>query len=263
MSTRRRPATLPTVSVVIPARDDAPALARCLAALDAQSVRPEEVVVVDNGSRDDTAEVARRLGARVVTEPRPGIPLAAAAGYDAAQGELVLRCDADTVPGHRWVERLATSLARRPRLDAVTGIGTFHDLPPGVRHVAAAGYLGSYYVFTHLALGHTALWGSNMAFRRTAWSQVRDEVHREDAELHDDMDLAFVLGPGRRIRLVAVGVGVSARSLRPGQWRRRLRRANRTLAVNWAVSPPWLRWRDRYQPRLAQIRSWVTRKPVT
>jgi glycosyltransferase involved in cell wall biosynthesis len=258
----RRPVTLPTISVVIPARDDGPALARCLAALERQSVRPDEVVVVDNGSRDDTAAVARRHGARVVTEPRPGIPFAAAAGYDAARSELVLRCDADTVPGRRWVERLATSLARRPDLAAVSGVGTFYDLPPGVRHVAMAGYLGSYYVFTHLALGHTALWGSNMALRADVWSQVRDDVHRQDPELHDDMDLAFVLGPGRGIRLVAVGAGVSARSLRPGQWRRRLRRANRTLAVNWAVSPPWLRWRDRYQPRFAQIRSWVTRKPV-
>ncbi len=262
MRPRRRPVTLPTVSVVIPARDDATALARCLAALDRQTVRPDEVLVVDNASSDDTAAVAMRHGARVVTEPRTGIPFAAAAGYDAAESELVLRCDADTVPGPRWVERLATALARRPRLAAVSGVGTFHDLPPGVRHLTAAGYLGAYYAFTHLALGHTALWGSNMAFRRQAWMQVRGDVHREDAELHDDMDLAFVLGPARRIRLVAVGVGVSARSLRPGQWRRRFRRANRTLAVNWAVSPPWLRWRDRHQPTVTQIISWVTRKPV-
>jgi glycosyltransferase involved in cell wall biosynthesis len=258
---RRSPA-LPTVSVVIPARDDAEALAECLAALERQTVAPDEVVVVDNASTDDTAAVARRHGARVVTESRPGIPFAAAAGYDAARSELVLRCDADTVPGPRWVERLATSLARRPRLDAVSGVGTFHDLPPGVRHLAAAAYLGAYYACTHLALGHTALWGSNMAFRRLAWTQVREEVHRQDAELHDDMDLAFVLGPTRRIRLVAVGVGVSARSLRPGQWRRRIRRANRTLAVNWTLSPPWLRWRDRHQPTFTQIMSWVTRKPV-
>jgi glycosyltransferase involved in cell wall biosynthesis len=259
---RRRLVALPTIAVVIPARDDGPALGRCLAALERQTVRPDEVVVVDNGSRDDTAAVARRHGARVVTEPRAGIPFAAAAGYDAVESELVLRCDADTVPGPRWVERLAGSLVRRPQLAAVSGVGTFHDLPPGVRQLAAAGYLGAYYVFTHLALGHTALWGSNMAFRTEVWTQVRDDVHRRDPELHDDMDLAFVLGPGRRIRLVAVGVGVSARSLRPGQWRRRIRRANRTLAVNWAVSPPWLRWRDRHQPRFAQIRSWVTRKPV-
>jgi glycosyltransferase involved in cell wall biosynthesis len=240
---------LPSVSVVIPARDDAPALEACLRRIAAQTVRPLEVIVVDNGSTDDTAAVARGLGAVVVCEPRRGIAPAAAAGYDAATGELLVRCDADTRPGRRWLERLARPMVD-PRLEAVTGLGWFYDLPPGLRRVTAVAYLGSYYLLTHLALGHTALWGSNMAVRRTAWVAVRDVVHRTDPEVHDDMDLAFALGPGRRIRLVPTGVGVSARSLRGReQRRRRLFRARRTLALNWAVSPPWLRWRDRFTSR--------------
>jgi glycosyltransferase involved in cell wall biosynthesis len=242
---------LPSVSVVIPVRDDAVALERCLQALARQTVPPLEVVVVDNASSDDSAAVAARYGARVVPEPRPGIPMAAAAGYDAAVGEVIARCDADTVPTPRWLERLAGRLADG-RLDAVTGVGRFYDLPRGVGWLTAFGYLGSYYLFTHLALGHTALWGSNMAVRRSAWVAVRDEVHRDAAEVHDDMDLAFVLGPGRRIRLdLRSSVGVSARSLHGrDQRRRRLRRARNTLEMNWADSPPWLRWRDRFnRPR--------------
>jgi glycosyltransferase involved in cell wall biosynthesis len=242
---------LPTVSVVIPVRDDAVALERCLQALARQTVPPLEVVVVDNASSDDSTAVAIRYGARVVPEPRPGIPMAAAAGYDAAVGDLIARCDADTVPAPRWLERLAGRLADG-RLDAVTGIGRFYDLPRGLRWLTAFGYLGSYYLFSHLALGHTALWGSNMAVRRSAWVAVRDEVHRDAAEVHDDMDLAFVLGPGRRIRLdLRSSVGVSARSLHGrDQRRRRLQRARNTLEMNWADSPPWLRWRDRFnRPR--------------
>jgi glycosyltransferase involved in cell wall biosynthesis len=250
------------VSVVIPARDDARALQRCLAALADQTWPPDEIVVVDNGSTDDTAEVGRTHGARIVPEPRRGIPLAAAAGYDAATGELILRCDADTVPGRRWVERLAGALDRRPDLDAVTGVGSFEDLPPLLRQTAAAAYLCAYYLLTHLALGHTSLWGSNMALRRAVWADVRGSVHRDDPEVHDDLDLAFVMGPTRRIRLVPVAVGVSARSLRLGQWGTRLRRATRTLQLNWRVSPPWLRWRDRHDRSASQIRSWVTRNPV-
>jgi glycosyltransferase involved in cell wall biosynthesis len=236
------------VSVVIPVRDDAAALEVCLDALARQTVPPLEVVVVDNGSSDDSAGVARRHGARVVPEPRTGIPIAAAAGYDAALGEVIARCDADSIPGHDWVERLATRLADG-RLDAVTGVGSFYDLPPGLRRLTALGYLGSYYLFSHLALGHTALWGSNMAVRRSTWEAVRGEVHRDLTEVHDDMDLAFALGPLRRIRLdPRTSVGVSARSLRGrAQRRRRFARARRTLEVNWVRHPPWLRWRDRFR----------------
>lgn len=236
----------PTVSVVIPARDDAPALRRCLALLARQTVAPLEVVVVDNGSSDDTAAVARAWGARVVEEPRVGIPSASAAGYDAAVGDVLARLDADSRPGPRWVERVARRMAD-PRLDAATGVGTFSDLPWGVRQVASAVYLGLYYLLTHLALGHTPLWGSSMALRRTTWEAVRGDVHRADPEVHDDMDLAFALGPTRRIRLDPfLAVGVSGRSLRGrAQLRRRLDRARHTLELNWAVQPPWLRWRDR------------------
>jgi glycosyltransferase involved in cell wall biosynthesis len=256
---RRRP----TVSVVIPVRDDAAALRECLTLLGRQTWAPDEIVVVDNASADSSAAVAQAYGARVVREPRVGIPHAAATGYDAARCDVLVRCDADTAPGPRWVEELVGRLAADGRLDAVTGVGTFYDAPRGLRVLAAVGYLGAYYACTHLALGHTALWGSNLAIRRSSWCAVAGSVH-PDEDVHDDLDLAFALGPGSRIRLVPVGVGVSARSLRGrAQRRRRWLRARRTLEVNWQVSPPWLRWRDRYQPMVAQIRSWVSRKPVT
>ncbi|MFI2103465.1 glycosyltransferase family 2 protein [Isoptericola sp. NPDC019693] len=235
---------LPTVSVVIPARDDAAALERCLALLAAQSVPPLEVVVVDNASTDGTADVARRAGAVVVHEPRVGIPAAAAAGYDAARGEVVARLDADSQPGPDWVRAVATRLADDPAAEAVTGSGTFTDLRGG-RWVCAL-YLAAYYAGTGLALGHWPLWGSSMAVRRSTWWAVRDRVERVDPEVHDDLDLAFALGPRRRIvRDRGLRVGVSARSLRYAR-RRRLVRALRTLRLNWAVAPPWQRWGDRF-----------------
>jgi glycosyltransferase involved in cell wall biosynthesis len=243
---------LPTVSVVVPARDDAPALDRCLRALAAQTVPPAEVVVVDNGSSDPTAAVARGHGARVVTEPRVGIPMAAAAGYDAATGDVVARLDADSLPAPDWIERVAAAMAE-PRVEAVTGVGHFYEHGRAGRLTAGA-YLGAYYGLCHLALGHHALWGSNMAVRRTTWLAVRERVHRDDPELHDDLDLAFVLGPGRRIRLdSSIVVGVSARSMRgAAQMRRRFRRAFRTLGVNWQAAPPWERWALRLATRGAE-----------
>ena len=67
--------------MLIPARDEARALPELFARLDdLGAARPERVVVVDNGSRDDTAVVARGLGAEVVDEPRPGYGQACLAG---------------------------------------------------------------------------------------------------------------------------------------------------------------------------------------
>ena len=234
----------PTVSVVIPVKDDVVMLRRCLDALARQTVRPLEVVVVDNGSTDDSAAVARARGARVVEERAPGIPAAASTGYDAALGEVIARCDADSVPPPDWVHRLLRAIEGA---DAVTGSGTFYDLPPVLRRLMQWLYLSTYFVTVHLALGHPALWGSNMAIRRQAWLEVRGAVHRDDPELHDDIDLSFALGPGRRIHHDRrLRVGVSARCLKGGeQLRRRMRRAVRTLRAGWAEQPPWVRWQQR------------------
>lgn len=236
-----------TVSVVIPARDDAVALAACLELLRRQTVAPWEVLVVDNDSSDDTAAIAAAWGARVVPEARVGIPAAAATGYDSARGDVIARLDADSRPDERWVERIVTTMSADPDLDAVTGSGQFFDLPVVLRAGVSILYLGAYYVLAHLALGHTALWGSSMAVRRESWLAVRSSVTRHDSELHDDLDLAFALGPERRIRFDrALRVGVSARSLRGHAQRvRRFDRAWRTLRLNWRVQPPWERWRAR------------------
>jgi glycosyltransferase involved in cell wall biosynthesis len=81
----------PHCDLVIPCRDEAAALPRALADL------PDGVcpIVVDNGSIDGTADVARALGARVVAEPCPGYGAAVHAGLVAASAELVAVMDGD------------------------------------------------------------------------------------------------------------------------------------------------------------------------
>jgi glycosyltransferase involved in cell wall biosynthesis len=77
--------------VVIPCRDEAPALPALLAKIPA-GLHP---IVVDNGSRDATAQVARELGATVVEESRPGYGAAVHAGLLAATAEYVAVMDGD------------------------------------------------------------------------------------------------------------------------------------------------------------------------
>ncbi len=92
------------VRVVMPALDEADALPAALAG------RPPDlrVTVVDNGSRDGTAEVARGLGLDVVVEPRRGFGAACWAGARAAtDAEVVVFCDADATFAWSDVERVA------------------------------------------------------------------------------------------------------------------------------------------------------------
>lgn len=79
------------VDVVIPCRDEAAALPGVLARVP----REFQTIVVDNGSSDGTAEVARTAGAMVVTEPRPGYGAAVQAGVCAASGTYVAVLDGD------------------------------------------------------------------------------------------------------------------------------------------------------------------------
>jgi len=90
----------PTVSVVIPACNAAAWLGRALDSVLGQTVRPDEVVVVDDGSEDGTGELARSYGepVRVVTHGRPrGLVAARNTGIAEATGEWGALLDAETV----------------------------------------------------------------------------------------------------------------------------------------------------------------------
>jgi glycosyltransferase involved in cell wall biosynthesis len=92
------------VTVVIPARNAAATLPAQLAALARQlGAPPFRIVVVDNGSSDNTADVARSSGATVVQCLRPGVNVARNAGIGCVREGIVLLCDADDVVGERWV----------------------------------------------------------------------------------------------------------------------------------------------------------------
>lgn len=81
------------IGVVIPARDEAPAIAEVIREIPAWA---DAIVVADNGSRDGTAEVAKRAGATVVCEPRPGYGGACLAGIAALPAvDVVVFLDGD------------------------------------------------------------------------------------------------------------------------------------------------------------------------
>lgn len=244
--TRRTRGRLPGVSVVIPVKDDARYLRRCLAALAAQTSKPREIIVVDNGSRDGSRRVARRFGARLLRERCRGIPATASRGYDAARFPVIARLDADSLPPADWIARIENAFAADTRLAALTGPGDFPALTGMRRRLVDIGYMGAYFVLIGAILRQPPVFGSNLAMRRSAWRHVRDRVHRTDRRVHDDLDLSIHLA-GRPVTLDRdLRVAVSSRPFRS------LRSLLRRVAMGaWTVGrnlPTLLRPHPR-QPR--------------
>lgn len=251
------------VSVVIPVRDDAAHLRRCLGAVAAQTRPVDEVVVVDNGSRDDSAAVAADAGAVVLTERVRGIARASSLGYDRASGDVIVRLDADSVPPPGWVTD-ALRLLDDPEVVAVTGPGRPREGGRLLRGVWDVVYMRPYFALVRAALGRPPLFGSAMAMRRSTWLAVRGRVHRSDPEVHDDVDLSMQLDPAWRVVADrSLTVQVSARPLSGmGSAVLRTRRAFHTFRVNGRRANPVRRWARRVRVALRQRTSgrWWSRR---
>ncbi len=100
-------------AVVIPAYNAQRTLPSCLRALASQTMPPEAIIVVDDGSTDQTAEVAGAFsGVRCVRQANAGPAAARNRGFRESQPEIVLFTDADCVPAEDWVERAVSGFAK-------------------------------------------------------------------------------------------------------------------------------------------------------
>ena len=232
-----------SISVVIPSFNDAVMLRTCLHALAVQTRPADEVIVVDNGSTDDTTAVAQAAGARVVTEPLRGVWPATIAGFDAASGAIVARIDADSVPPPDWLERVEAILLAAPPLSAVTGPGDFYGANRLVCWIGEHIYIGGYFWFVGWLLGHPPLFGSNFAMHAAIWERLRPRLDPTQPRVHDDLQLSYRLTPDMTVLYErSLRVGISARPFRT------FRGLSRRLG--WAGLGLWQNrgWRRSFQP---------------
>ncbi|RGC65958.1 Hyaluronan synthase [Micromonospora sp. MW-13] len=113
----------PTVSVVIPVWNAAKTLRHCLDSVAAQTHSPVEVLVVDDGSTDDSRAVAAAAGVRVLVQPvNGGVSAARNAGVAATTGDVVFFLDSDVALAPDALGNAVAALAADPGCGCVYGV---------------------------------------------------------------------------------------------------------------------------------------------
>jgi peptidoglycan/xylan/chitin deacetylase (PgdA/CDA1 family) len=117
------------ISIVIPALNEERLLPDCLRSLKNQDYDGDcEIIVVDNGSTDATADIAHNFGARVIpANEKKDVFYARQVGADAAHGDIIVQADADTIYPRDWLKRIADRFASHPKVIAVTGRFVYRD----------------------------------------------------------------------------------------------------------------------------------------
>jgi glycosyltransferase involved in cell wall biosynthesis len=194
-------------SVVVPCYNEESYLPDAIRSLRQQDFDGEyEILVVDNNSTDATAEVARDLGVRVVTESEPGVCNARQAGTEASRGEIVVSTDADTTHAPDWLSTIDRHFRAGDDVVGVVGPCRYKDGPAWGRAFARTlfGAVGLVYRATGRAYYVSA---TNIAFRRDRWdgydtrlTQGGDELdvlrrlRREGTVVYDRANPTFTSG---------------------------------------------------------------------
>jgi len=154
----------PRVSVVVCSYNGARTINDCLEGLARLDYPNYEVIVVDDGSRDATATIARQYDCRLIRTPNRGLAHARNAGLGAATGEIVAYIDDDAYPDPHWLRYLAATFMSTPH----AGVGGPNIAPPGdgpIAECVAQSPGGPMHVLlSDREAEHIP--GCNMAFRR-------------------------------------------------------------------------------------------------
>jgi O-antigen biosynthesis protein len=188
----------PDTSVVICVYNGADTLADSLRAVAAQSVpQPYEVIVVDDGSTDESARVAAQFDVQVLRRPHRGLAAAKNAGWQAARGDWVAFTDDDCTPTRHWLRWLRDAIGQGDAGGRVLGaagrIFGYPSASAAPRYVELTGGFNTDRHLQHPTFPYAP--GGNVMYRREALAAVNglDERYAfyESCDLHTRLRRAW------------------------------------------------------------------------
>lgn len=177
------------VSVVIPVYNEEKLIKNCLDSLMKQTEKPDEIIIVDNNSTDNTIGIINKYkGIKILHEKKQGITPVRNKGFNNAQGDIIARCDADTIVPIDWIKRLKDDFSKGKSVVAVSTPVIFYDIP------FLKNYLFLFYIYLaipRLIIGCYPLIGICFAIKKTAWNEIKIELCHDDEKVHEDIDLTL------------------------------------------------------------------------
>ena len=237
------------ISIVIPTRNRAYELERCLTAL--QDEPADEVVVVDDGSTDDTPSVLRRFGwVRSVPREHGGRSAAKNSGVAAASGDLILFIDDDVIPTPGLVQRHVAHHQRFPDpSEALLGRVTWSPSVNVTRHMRWLEDGGPLFAYDQIDdpadVSFRHLYTANLSLKKEFL-----EPFDEELPIYEDTELGYRLSRrGLRLRYDAEALGHHLREETPERTEERMREVGAAAAM---VHEKWPELREP-PPRMRRI----------
>lgn len=190
----------PLVSVVIPAWNEGANIIKCIDSLSrSQTSYPFEIIVVDNNSTDNTAEIIKSLNVRYVFMGVQGSGAAREAGQQAASGTYVLMGDADTFYPPTWIQ-IMTEALQQPSVICVYGRHSFFSHEKARWQFVLYEFLRDVMQeVRHLKRPHLNVLGMSMGYLRNAGLQIGFDMRNVRGE---DGRMAFALAKSGKISCV-------------------------------------------------------------
>ncbi len=180
------------ISVVIPAYNEEKYIKSTLDSLKNQTLKPFEIIVVDNNSTDKTKEIAESFKTTVIHERKQGYVYTLNTGMMKASGDIIAVTDADTILDKNWLWAISDGLKEKDTV-GITGV-----VIPVTKHKISS-FLGrifySLFLRINFMLGKPHLTGFNFAVKREAFREI------------GGLDLKYEMSPDIKLGLSLKRVG--------------------------------------------------------
>lgn len=187
------------VTVVIPVYNEEKYIKSCLDSLMVQQVKPDEIIVVDNNCTDQTVKIVQSYPkVKILQEKKQGITYARNAGFNAAKGDIIARCDADAIVPTNWIKRIKKDFTEKSNIVALTTHFDIFDTPL-IGNTLLTSKI--YFNTAELFLKNPTLVGFSMAVKKIYWDKVKNEICTDDTKVHEDIDLSIHIAKYGKIYL--------------------------------------------------------------